>query len=169
MRIIIVGCGNIGATIVESLVAEGHDVIAIDEDPNAIAEIANAYDTMGVCGNGVDCETLSEAEVEKAELFVSVTGSDEFNMLSCFLAKRMGAKHTIARIRNPEYNDSSLGFLRNQLDLSLSINPISYPIGVRRTSALSCRRSRRNSDRDVIIRYGSCVPLGTRSSISVPI
>ncbi len=123
MRIIIVGCGNIGATIVESLVAEGHDVIAIDEDPNAIAEIANAYDTMGVCGNGVDCETLSEAEVEKAELFVSVTGSDEFNMLSCFLAKRMGAKHTIARIRNPEYNDSSLGFLRNQLDLSLSINP----------------------------------------------
>ena len=123
MRIIIVGCGNIGMTIVENLIAEGHEVIAVDEDPSIIAEVTNAYDTMGVCGNGVDCETLSEAEVEKAELFVSVTGSDEFNMLSCFLAKRMGAKHTIARIRNPEYNDSSLGFLRNQLDLSLSINP----------------------------------------------
>ena len=123
MRIIVVGCGNIGTTILQSLIAEGHDVIAVDENPNTIAEVTNAYDAMGVCGNGVDCETLSEAEVEKAELFVSVTGSDEFNMLSCFLAKRMGAKHTIARIRNPEYNDSSLGFLRQQLDLSLSVNP----------------------------------------------
>lgn len=123
MRIVIVGCGNIGSTIVKNLVAEGHDVIAVDENAAIIAEITNSYDAMGVCGNGVDCETLMEAEVEKAELFVSATGSDEFNMLSCFLAKRMGAKHTIARIRNPEYNDGSLGFLRQQLDLSLSINP----------------------------------------------
>ena len=123
MRIIIVGCGSIGTAIIGDLVSEGHDVIAVDENPNIITEITNTYDTIGVCGNGVDCETLSEAEVEKAELFVSVTGSDEFNMLSCFLAKRMGAKHTIARIRNPEYNDRSLGFLRQQLDLSLAINP----------------------------------------------
>ena len=82
MRIVIVGCGNIGTTIVGNLVAEGHDVIAVDENPNIITEITNTYDTMGVCGNGVDCETLSEAEVEKAELFISVTGSDEFNMIS---------------------------------------------------------------------------------------
>lgn len=123
MRIIVVGCGNIGMTIIESLIAEGHDVVAVDEIPEVIASITNAYDIMGVSGNGVDCETLEEAEVAKTELFISVTGSDEFNMLSCFLAKRMGAKHTIARIRNPEYNDHSLGFLRNQLDLSLSINP----------------------------------------------
>ena len=123
MRIIIVGCGNIGATIIESLVNEGHDVVAVDDNPDIIADITNTYDAMGVCGNGTDCDTLAEAEVEKTELFISVTGSDELNMLSCFLARRMGAKHTIARIRNPEYNDSSLGFLCQQLDLSLSINP----------------------------------------------
>ena len=123
MRIIIVGCGKIGNTIVSSLVSEGHDVIAVDDDPDAIADITNTFDVMGVCGNGADCETLNEAEVEKAELLVAVTGSDEMNMLSCFIAKRMGAKHTIARIRNPEYNDSSLGFLCQQLDLSVSINP----------------------------------------------
>ena len=123
MRIIIVGCGKIGTTIIASLVNEGHDVVAIDDNPDIIADITNAYDAMGVCGNGADCETLAEAEVEKAELFVSVTGSDELNMLSCFIARRMGAKHTIARIRNPEYNDSSLGFLCQQLDLSVSINP----------------------------------------------
>ena len=123
MRIIIVGCGKIGSTIVSSLVNEGHDVVVIDGDPNTIANITNAYDAMGVCGNGMDSDTLKEAEVEKAELFVSVTGSDEQNMLCCFIAKRMGAKHTIARIRNPEYNDSDLGFLCQQLDLSLAINP----------------------------------------------
>lgn len=123
MKIIIVGCGKIGTTILSNLVAEGHDVVGIDSDSAVISEITNIYDAMGVCGNGADCETLSEAGVESAELFAAVTGSDELNMLSCFLAKRMGAKHTIARIRNPEYNDSSLGFMRQQLGLSMSVNP----------------------------------------------
>jgi trk system potassium uptake protein TrkA len=78
---------------------------------------------MCVCGSGTDSDTLSEAKVENAELVIAVTGSDEFNMLACFIAKRMGAKNTVARIRNPEYNDNSLGFLKQQLDLSVPINP----------------------------------------------
>ncbi len=123
MRIIVVGCGKIGISILSSLVGEGNDVVAIDASPKVIEEISNIYDVMCVCGNGTDCETLSEAGSDKAELFVAVTGSDEFNMLSCFLAARMGAKHTIARIRNPEYNDKSLGFLRQHLGLTVSINP----------------------------------------------
>ncbi len=123
MRIIVVGCGKIGISILSSLVGEGNDVVAIDASPKVIEEIGNIYDVMCVCGSGTDCETLSEAGADKAELFVAVTGSDEFNMLSCFLAARMGAKHTIARIRNPEYNDKSLGFLRQHLGLTVSINP----------------------------------------------
>ncbi|MBQ2815727.1 MAG: Trk system potassium transporter TrkA [Clostridia bacterium] len=123
MNIIVVGCGKIGKTILASLVAEGHNVVALDSNPETINEITNLYDAIGICGNGNDCDTLSEAGVEKAELFVAVTGSDEFNMLSCFLARRMGAKHTIARIRNPEYNDQNLGFIKKQLGLSMAINP----------------------------------------------
>lgn len=123
MRIVVSGIGKIGKTIISSLVAEGHEVIGIDTDPEVVQEITNLYDAMCVCGNGADCETLKEAEIEKAELFVSVAGSDELNMLSCFLARKMGAKHTIARIRNPEYNDNSLGFMREHLNLSFSINP----------------------------------------------
>ena len=123
MRVIIVGCGKIGAAIVENLVAEGLEVVALDKNPDVIAEITNIYDAIGVCGNGADCEPLEEAGVDKAELVVAVTNSDEMNMLSCFLAKRMGAKHTIARIRNPEYNDKSLSFMRTQLDISMAINP----------------------------------------------
>ena len=123
MNIIIVGCGKIGTTILSSLLAEGHDIVAVDSNPDVISEISNIYDSMYVCGSGTDCDTLKEAGVEKAELFVAATGSDELNMLSCFIAKKMGAKHTIARIRNPEYNYKSLVFLRQQLDLSTSINP----------------------------------------------
>lgn len=123
MNIIIIGCGKIGSNLLASLVSEGHDVVALDNNPDVISEITNVYDVMGVCGNGADSDILEEAAVAKAELVVASTGSDELNMLSCFLAKRMGAKHTIARIRNPEYNDKSLRFMREQLDLSLVINP----------------------------------------------
>ena len=123
MNIIVVGCGKIGTTILKNLVAEGHNVTGVDTSPSVISEITNIYDAMGVCGNGADCDTLSEAGVSKADLLVAVSNSDELNMLSCFLARRMGAAHTIARIRNPEYNDRDLGFMEQQLDLSMSLNP----------------------------------------------
>lgn len=123
MKIVINGCGKIGKTILSSLVAEGHDVVAIDNNRSVVSNITDIYDVIGVCGNGADNDVLSQAEINNAELFVSVTGSDELNMLSCFMAKRMGAKHTIARIRNPEYNDDGLSFMRKQLDISLIINP----------------------------------------------
>lgn len=123
MNIIVVGCGKVGATIIASLVEEGHNVTAVDIDPAVITEINNIYDVMGVSGNGTDCDTLTEAGVQTANLVVAATASDEFNMLTCFLARKMGARHTIARIRNPEYNDSSLGFLKQQLNLSMPINP----------------------------------------------
>lgn len=123
MNILIVGCGKIGSTILASLVNEGHNVTALDSNPDVLSQLTNIYDVMSVCGNGADCETLEEAKVNDADLLIAATDSDEFNMLTCFLGKRMGAKNTIARIRNPQYNDSSLGFMKQQLDLSLSINP----------------------------------------------
>ncbi|MBQ5320842.1 MAG: Trk system potassium transporter TrkA [Oscillospiraceae bacterium] len=126
MNIVIVGCGKIGTTIISSLVSEGHDVVAVDSNPSVINEISNSYDVMCVIGNGADCETLAEAGIDKAEMFVAVTDSDELNMLSCFMAKRMGASYTVARIRAPEYNDKSLDFMCQQLGISLAINPELY-------------------------------------------
>ncbi len=123
MKIIIAGCGKIGTTLISSLVSEGHDIVAIDNNTSVISELTNIYDVMGICGNGVDSDILEEAGVSETDLFVAVAGSDELNMLSCFLARKMGAKYTIARIRNPEYNDKSLSFMRQQLELSMAINP----------------------------------------------
>lgn len=123
MRIILAGCGKIGVALISALTSEGHDVVAVDDRQDVIDDLTNQYDVMCMVGNGADLEVLQEAGIDRTDLFIAVTGSDELNMLMCFLAKRLGAGHTIARIRNPDYNDKSLGFLRQQLDLSMSINP----------------------------------------------
>lgn len=123
MNIIVSGCGKIGTAIISTLISEGHDVTAIDASDKVINEIANIYDVIGICGSATDCEVLTEASAGAADLFIAVTGSDELNMLSCFLAKRMGSAHTIARIRNPEYNDRSLSFIKHELNISMAINP----------------------------------------------
>lgn len=123
MNITVAGCGKIGSIITESLTQEGHNITAIDSAPAVIEDITNTYDVMGVCGNSTDFEVLSEADTAHADLFIAVTGSDDANMLSCLLARKMGAKHTIARIRNPEYSHKTISFIKQQLDLSLVINP----------------------------------------------
>ncbi len=123
MKIIINGCGKIGRTILRSLANEGHDIVAIDTNPDVITELTNIYDVMGVCGNGADIDVLQEAGVSDAQLVASFTNSDELNMLTCYLAKKLGASHTVARIRNPEYNDKSLAFMKQQLEISFTVNP----------------------------------------------
>ncbi len=123
MKIIVAGCGKIGSYICAALASEGHDVVAIDRDMAVIDSITNVYDVMGVCGSATSTDILAEAQVDKAELFIAATASDEFNMLSCFFAKKMGAFHTIARIRSPQYTGKMLSFIRENLGLSMAINP----------------------------------------------
>jgi trk system potassium uptake protein TrkA len=123
MKIIIVGCGKIGKSLAEKLVAEGHDVAVIDKSPEVIEEVTNAYDVIGLCGIGTDCEVLAEAGAARADIVIATTDSDELNMLSCYIARTLGAQYTIARIRDPEYNDKSLGFMVTQLQLSVALNP----------------------------------------------
>ena len=123
MKIIVVGCGKIGATLIENLEGEGHDITVVDRDPKVIEEISNIYDVMCVCGNAVDNDTLNEAKIASADLLIAVTDSDEINMLICFIAKKMGAGYTVARIRNPEYNDIRMSQVKQYLDISLKLNP----------------------------------------------
>ena len=123
MRIIIVGCGKAGKSIIESMSEDNHSITAIDNDAAVIESITNHFDVMAVCGSATSREMLLQAGVSKADLFIAVTESDEVNMLSCFLARRMGAKHTVARIREREYDEDGLNFLIKELDLSMALNP----------------------------------------------
>lgn len=122
MKIIIVGDGKVGATLTEHLSKEGHDVVVIDQDPQVVEEMVNQYDVMGISGNGASYSVLMEAGANKANLLIAATSSDELNILSCMVSKKIGARHTIARVRNPEYSQQ-LVFLREELGLSMVVNP----------------------------------------------
>jgi len=121
MRIIVVGAGKVGVALTEQLLAD-HHVTIVDQNSQLVDNIINVYDVMGVCDNGASYEVLKEAEVGKADLLIATTSSDEVNILTCLVAKKLGVDHTIARIRNPEY-ETQLRFMRNELGLSMYINP----------------------------------------------
>lgn len=123
MKVLISGCGKIGTAIVESLVKENHKVAVIDTDRKVIDNITSRFDVLGFLGNGAQYDVLMDAGVDKADLFLSVASSDELNMLSCFVAKKAGAKYTVARIRNSEYNNDSFEMIKKELGLNLTINP----------------------------------------------
>ncbi|MCM1154264.1 MAG: Trk system potassium transporter TrkA [Roseburia sp.] len=122
MQIIIVGCGNVGATLTEQLSSEGHNITVIDLDNQKLQGLINSYDVMGVVGNGVSFAVQKEAGVENAHLLIAVTGSDETNLLCCLIAKKTGGCHTIARVRNPVYN-MEIEYIKKELGLSMIINP----------------------------------------------
>ena len=122
MKIIIMGCGKVGSTIAAELNSEGHEIVVIDTDEAAVSNLTNSLDLMGVTGNGATYETLQEAEVDSTDLIIAVTGSDELNLYACLLARSCGAKHTIARVRNPEYI-KDVPRVKDTLGLSLAINP----------------------------------------------
>ena len=103
MRIVIVGLGKVGKSLAEQLAAEHHDVIVIDKNAELVSRIVDVYDVMGVCGNGASYDMQAEAGVDEADLLIATTSSDEVNIVACLVAKKLGVQHTIARIRNPEY------------------------------------------------------------------
>ena len=105
MEIIIVGCGKVGYTLATQLSNEDHNIVVVDKNPDKVEHITSDLDAMGVVGNGVSYQTLQEAGVSSADLVIAVTGSDEENLLCCVIAKKAGNCKTIARVRNPIYNE----------------------------------------------------------------
>ena len=122
LKIIIVGCGKVGATLIEQLIKEDHDITLIDKDAGVVQDIANIYDIMGIVGNGASYSVQIEANIESADLLIAVTDSDELNLLCCTVAKQVGHCAAIARVRTPDYSKEA-GYLREKLGLAMIINP----------------------------------------------
>lgn len=122
MKIIIVGCGKVGYVLTEQLIKEGHDITLIDKDEDKLTRVSSNMDVFCVNGNGASYETQIEAGIKETDLLISVTDSDEINMLCCLMAKKAGNCKTIARVRKPEY-DFEVNFLKEELGLSMAINP----------------------------------------------
>lgn len=122
MKLVIVGAGKIGATLVEKLSKEEHDIVIVDKDAEVVEQIVNRYDVRGVCGGGADRMILEEAGVNTADFVIACTSRDELNILCCMLAKKLGAAHTIARVRDPEYF-MEMEYMKEELDLDMWFNP----------------------------------------------
>ena len=122
LKIIIIGCGKVGRTLVEQLSQEGHDITIIDKNRERISQLANLYDVMGLVGNGASYNIQKEAGIENADLIIAVTGSDELNLLCCTIATQVGNCAAIARVRTPDYSQEA-EYLREKLGLALIINP----------------------------------------------
>lgn len=122
MKIVVIGCGTIGRTIVEHVSKEGHNLVIIDNDPKVVENLIEKYDVMGVVGNGASLDIQEEAKVKSADLVIAVSPEDEINILATLVAKKLGADATIARVRNPEYR-RQIELIKDDLGLSMVVNP----------------------------------------------
>ena len=122
MKIIIVGNGKVGYAIARQLSGENHDIVMVDSDAAALNRADSTLDVMCTRGNGASISVLAAAGVRAADLIVAVTNLDETNLVCCLIAKKLGAKHTIARVRNPEYRRDAQ-MLKKEIGLDMVINP----------------------------------------------
>ncbi len=122
MKIVIIGLGTIGETILKSLAGEGHTVTIIDEDRRVVETLIEKYDVSGVVGNGASLEIQNEANVKEADLVAALTRNDELNILACLVAKNIGVSNTLARVRNPDYR-RQIAEMKDDLGISVVVNP----------------------------------------------
>lgn len=122
MDITIIGAGRLGISLAGSLSNEDHNITIVDINTKKVEDLVDKLDIQGVKGSGTHLDVLKDANAATADLVISVTHSDENNILVCLMAKKLGARHTIARVRNPEYN-TQFEFMRNELGVSFMVNP----------------------------------------------
>ena len=122
MKIIIVGSGKMGTYLSNILIKEKYDITVIDRNDVVLNKLNTTQDVSTICGNGLVVDTLLEAGIKGVDVLISTMQNDEENILCCILAKKLGAKNTIARVRNPEYS-KSMNYIKEDLGLSMTINP----------------------------------------------
>ena len=122
MKIVIIGDGKVGYKLARQLSVENYDVVMIDSNEKKLKYAVDRLDIACVIGDAADAEVQKQADVPRADLVIACTSEDECNMLSCLIARRLGARHTIARVRNPIYF-KQIGLLKEDLHLSMAVNP----------------------------------------------
>lgn len=123
VRIIIIGAGKVGFKLAEMLSLSNHDVLVIEQDPERIANVEEKLDVQTICANGASPTVLKENGVAGTDLLIAVTENDEVNIIASLIGKKLGAKMTAARVRNPEYLSlNEIGFDKD-LGIDYVINP----------------------------------------------
>lgn len=127
MNIVIAGGGVSGQTLAKELSDEGGDIVLIEQDPELLEKIIGRIDITGLAGNAASPKNLLEAGVKDADIYISVTSSDEINLISAIMARSIGAKFTVARVRNPDYTHNHMEHGQRDLSQDLGINMLINP------------------------------------------
>lgn len=122
MKVMVVGAGKLGYKLAETMINEDIDVTLIDSNPAALERVKDHLDVLTVTANGIEIGVLKELNIETYDLLVAATSNDETNTVICSLAKKIGCKKTIARLRNPEYTEQ-LDFVKTEMGIDYIINP----------------------------------------------
>lgn len=123
MKILIIGSGQVGYFLCERLSGEGHEVTLVDQDRAVVERAQDRLNVLGLVGNGASAETLEEAGIKSADIFIAVTNMDEVNILACLLAREYRVKNLIARTKNIEYTSRRAVLSKEKLGIDLLINP----------------------------------------------
>jgi trk system potassium uptake protein TrkA len=124
MYVVLVGGGKVGYYLTRTLMAEGHEVLLIEERGDRASRLQEEFGEVVVIGDGCETTTLEEAGASRADVITAVTGHDEDNLVICQMAKmRFGVPRTIARINNPKNKDI---FTRLGIDSVVSSTEVIY-------------------------------------------
>jgi len=122
MRTVIIGAGEVGSNTARMLSEEGHDVVLIEQDETLVERASEQLDALVIHGNGASPRLLAEAGIDKADLLVAASSSDEANIIACLAAKAKGVSRTVARIHNPDYYDPQEPFAEEMLGIDFVIH-----------------------------------------------
>lgn len=122
MKALIVGVGKLGFKLAGALLDEGYEICVIDNNEDVIENVSNVLDVFSVCANALDFGVLMELDISTFDIVISTTTNDEANVILCSISKKLGAKYSIARVRDPEYR-KYLKFMSDELDIDYIINP----------------------------------------------
>ncbi|PLY02031.1 MAG: Trk system potassium transporter TrkA [Desulfuromonas sp.] len=123
MKILIVGSGQVGYFLCDRLSCEGHEVTLVDRSEEAVERAQDRLNVMGIVGNGASAETLEQAGIKEADIFIAVTNMDEVNILACLMAREYQVDVLVARTKNIEYTSRKAVLSKEKLGIDLLINP----------------------------------------------
>jgi trk system potassium uptake protein len=122
MRTVIIGAGEVGFNTARMLSHEGHDVVLVELDETLVERATEQLDALVVHGNGASPRLLAEAGIDRSDLLIAASSSDEANIIACLAAKARGVPRTVARIHNPDYYDTRDPFAQEMLGIDFVIH-----------------------------------------------
>ena len=123
MRIIVLGAGEVGYHVASRLIREQHDVVVIDHSPELIERVKEELDVLAFRGHAASPQVLEDAEIDRTDMLIAVTSSDEVNLVACLLARQSGVPSCIARINEPDFRETALMQAGKHIGIDLLINP----------------------------------------------